>query len=514
MKQQEFLFELIKTLSKSEKRYFKLLAHRSAGSKSYLELFESIERQKNYQEEKIRQRFKLPKRNFAVAKNYLQEQILKSLRNFHGDMSIKSRIHALLVNVEILFNKGLIEQCTKELKKARSLAMRHEKFGLLQEILNWERQFGSVSGNPTKTEAQIGEEEDFILTKQRNVLRLQSLHHQLLEFKRKTGYIRGDEDKKIISSIIDNPLLKDVDQALSERARYHFHCAWYNYHYLNGDFNDLYRHSEEILALDHSSIDEYEYLNGMLNHIPAAFFVNRNREALHHIDLVSKIQEKLTIGKFEHIDMQIFYYGSNYKIAAFVKTGNFDELHNTLTETEEKFVIYERNLSPERIAIMTEILALTYFLMGRPNKTRYWANRLLSSSRKHIRLDVYVSIRVLHLLALVELQDYQTLGYSANSAYRSLKMLDKSNGMYEIELEIVRALKKVPGLINHHDFKHWAQKLEMRVNKLVNRKSYHDTIEYDYILKWLKSKIEGSDLTDVMKANASALEPYVGGIDV
>ena len=65
-------------------------------------LFEQVEHQKAYDERRLLRKLKTDKRTFAVAKNYLQEQILKSLRNFHEGMSVKSRIHALLLNVEIL----------------------------------------------------------------------------------------------------------------------------------------------------------------------------------------------------------------------------------------------------------------------------------------------------------------------------------------------------------------------------------------------------------------------------
>lgn len=53
MKPSVELFNLIKSLTKSEKRYFKLTSTLQSGEKNYLRLFEAIENQKVYDEEEI-----------------------------------------------------------------------------------------------------------------------------------------------------------------------------------------------------------------------------------------------------------------------------------------------------------------------------------------------------------------------------------------------------------------------------------------------------------------------------
>ncbi len=54
----EALFELIHSLTKSEKRQFKLMSLLHSGDKSYLKLFDEIEKQKKYDEEKIKENIK------------------------------------------------------------------------------------------------------------------------------------------------------------------------------------------------------------------------------------------------------------------------------------------------------------------------------------------------------------------------------------------------------------------------------------------------------------------------
>ena len=59
-KVKESLFELIRSLTKSEKRYFKLLAsrHTIGDENNYVRLFDAIDRQEEYDEESLFKEFK------------------------------------------------------------------------------------------------------------------------------------------------------------------------------------------------------------------------------------------------------------------------------------------------------------------------------------------------------------------------------------------------------------------------------------------------------------------------
>ena len=66
MKQQEYLFELVQSLSKSEKRYFKLHSNLVSGSKSYLNLFEKLESSTEYDEKKLLKRTRIDKKKESL----------------------------------------------------------------------------------------------------------------------------------------------------------------------------------------------------------------------------------------------------------------------------------------------------------------------------------------------------------------------------------------------------------------------------------------------------------------
>ena len=57
MKPSPELFNLIQSLSKSEKRFFKLSSSLQEGEKNYLKLFETIEKQQQYNESEIKKKY-------------------------------------------------------------------------------------------------------------------------------------------------------------------------------------------------------------------------------------------------------------------------------------------------------------------------------------------------------------------------------------------------------------------------------------------------------------------------
>jgi hypothetical protein len=82
------LFVLIKSLSKSEKRYFRLQPMAEDGQHRLL--FDAIEKLTEYDEEKL---FKILKGTpiadgLSIAKNRLYHTLLKSLASFHHKLSL------------------------------------------------------------------------------------------------------------------------------------------------------------------------------------------------------------------------------------------------------------------------------------------------------------------------------------------------------------------------------------------------------------------------------------------
>ena len=131
MKPSADLFELIKKLTPTEKRYFVLSSNLQSGQKAYLDLFWAIDKMNEYDENKLVKKLKTKGVEFAqlhVTKNALSKQILKSLRSYHEKHNVQQKLFALMADASLLEGKGLFKQCLKKLRSGFKLAEENEFF--------------------------------------------------------------------------------------------------------------------------------------------------------------------------------------------------------------------------------------------------------------------------------------------------------------------------------------------------------------------------------------------------
>ncbi len=130
------LFDLIKSLSKSEKRYFKMQASLNSrdGSNKYVGLFDLIDAQRQYDEPDVRIAFakKFSERHFSETKYYLYRAILRALHNYHAEGSVDVQIAMSLHQAMILFQRNLVRQSEKIVVRAREQAVENERWHLVR----------------------------------------------------------------------------------------------------------------------------------------------------------------------------------------------------------------------------------------------------------------------------------------------------------------------------------------------------------------------------------------------
>lgn len=142
------LFELIKSLTPEEKRYFKLSA-KYGQEKNYLKVFNIIDKQTVYDEKEIRKKYAAESwvKNFSATKNYLYELILKNLETGNSKTSFKRVILSGLAQIEILFQKALYEQASTLLEKLLSKEETKQNLSLLPILQLWKLQIALNSPN-------------------------------------------------------------------------------------------------------------------------------------------------------------------------------------------------------------------------------------------------------------------------------------------------------------------------------------------------------------------------------
>jgi len=132
------LHQLIHSLSGSELRYIKGSKQKKeeGSNTNYLVLLDAILEQMTYDEVKLKHKLKQHKfvNHLASEKKYLYEHILKSLRQYHSDVTPENSLNDYLAEIHILKNKQLFDQGLKLIGKAKILALEFECYDALIEL--------------------------------------------------------------------------------------------------------------------------------------------------------------------------------------------------------------------------------------------------------------------------------------------------------------------------------------------------------------------------------------------
>src|SRR5688572_27419266 len=215
------LFRLIRSMSKSEKRHFKLYAGRhSVEENNYLKLFDAIDKQQTYNEALILKKFSRESfiNRFPITKKRLYETVLRSLDAFHSQSSIDAQLKRELHFAEILYKKSLYNQCAKILAAARHTALKYEKYSTLAEIMTWNKKLidkdNYVGQDPESIEAML-REDVMIADRMKDFNEYWNIKSRLFLLLNKQGKVRNFKELNNFKKIIDNTLLKNEGKAHS-----------------------------------------------------------------------------------------------------------------------------------------------------------------------------------------------------------------------------------------------------------------------------------------------------------
>lgn len=128
MSSQAHIENLVSTMTRAEKRYFKINASKNGdgATKQFMKLFDAIDKGKELAVGKGENR--------SVTNTYLYNSILECLVSYNGRNSDSAQIDKLIQQGDTLRKRGLAQQAVSLFAKAESLAQQHQDYMRLQLI--------------------------------------------------------------------------------------------------------------------------------------------------------------------------------------------------------------------------------------------------------------------------------------------------------------------------------------------------------------------------------------------
>jgi hypothetical protein len=422
MKPSEDLFEIIKSMTKSEKRYFKIYSNLQSGNRkenmNYLKLFNEIEKQtetgNNYDEKKLKEKFKNDKfiKQLTFTKNYLYNQIFKSLFNFYSDSSSDYELSLNFFKTKYLYRKGLFEQYFKSYKVLRDTALKYEKYGSYIDILKFERIIVKMKDYLKHKQVNYYEEEKQAIKKIENLTAYSKLTKEISTLYRSERYSKNESTSEKIDKFKHHYLLSNESAALTNQAKEYFYflngflAKIENNPKLNSGFN------RKRLSLVENNSDAFK--DSVLN-IKQACLENIIINAIHQKDFKTykeafdklnslKSNEREAERNFKATLKYIEFLNNRNELDKNQLLNTIDDMHNLITSDSK---IFDRDFELEfYYKSLVTLIELNEF-----DKALKFCNIILNHELNELRRDILAKTRILNLLVHFELQNYELLKY-------------------------------------------------------------------------------------------------------
>ncbi|MEZ4874121.1 MAG: hypothetical protein R2793_01370 [Flavobacteriaceae bacterium] len=352
------LFDLVKSLSKSEKRQFKLYVGRLGVNEEakFMTLFDILEKLPNYDEEEILKNKSIQKRQLSNLKAHLYKQILISLRLNPLHQNVRLQIREQLDFATILYHKGLYNQSLKILEKAKALAWGNEEKNMAYEIVELEKVIESqyITRSISNRADELTIEAKAL--SQLNVLtsKLSNLSLQLYGIFLKKGYVKNDEEYQVITNYFNDRLPKFDIESLGFREKLWLYKAHLWYSFLIQDFLSCYRYALKWTDLFFENpnmivLNPVFFVRGEQYLLEALFFIGdipRFKEGLHRFE---ETLQKEDFPSRENVQSLAFLYRYSHKLNLHFMEGTFREGTALVPMVLDGIKIYESKLDEHHI---------------------------------------------------------------------------------------------------------------------------------------------------------------------
>lgn len=501
------LFDLIKSLTKSEKRQFKLYVGRLGNNADakFLILFNLLDKMNSYDEEAILEKGSITKRQLSNLKANLYRQILTSLRLNPQHQTIQLQVREQLDYATILYNKGLYHQALKILEKAKHQAIEIEENYITYEIIEFEK----VIESQYITRSLISRADDLAVEAKevsiQNVLasKLSNLSLQLYSFLLRFGYVKNEEDylKARNYFYLHLPTFDHSELGFREKLYLNMSQLWYSF--IVQDFSSSYKYASKW-------VDLFKEHPKMMRVHPVYFFKGQNflLESLYYLRYYSKYQEVYEyLRSFE--GNEVIITNDNTRVLFFVYSrygwinmqflgAQFQKGIDRIPEIEKELNEVSDLIDEHHRMVFYYKFACLHFGLDNHKECIHYLDKIIDNRSLGMREDLLCYSRILKLISLYELGDDKIDSF-IRSTYRFLIQM---NDLHEVQKEIIQFLR---GDIYPTDLHKMFIQLHEKLKVLENHPYEKRSFLYLDIISWLESKIEMRPILDIIQEKAKNL---------
>lgn len=444
----DLLLHLVATMTKQEKRYFKLNStfYNKESGNNMLRLFEFIEnnKPKNAVELTAMSRDEPFSSSLAFVKNQLTEQILDSLAAYESSKSTAYHIQHSIVHAEVLIRRGLYISAEKILARTAKKAQQAEEYLLFMEILHRRRNVLLKQVTPTF---------------EQDIHALYELMHHTLDtihtistYREKMDIMQvlasryvskpTSDDRSRMESIISNLQVAEKLTALPFSAQLAIYSTQGTYAFLVSDAAQALEQYQSIVHLwkKHPEMIEKQperYGKYLLNFMSSLVSMGTTEEfttaarELRQLCTTSAISPQASLLKDLWLLELMFY----------LNRGLPGQCSSAIADIERhRSAGTIPSIDASSLVTLYHNCSVYYFLEGKFSRCLDYINTLQTETRNELKRDVQAFSRIFSVVAHYELGNYDILDNLIRSARRYLKKNSESGDFERVVLSGMRSV--------------------------------------------------------------------------
>ncbi|MGK0325511.1 MAG: hypothetical protein ACJA2M_001407 [Polaribacter sp.] len=502
--QNDALFVLIKSLTKSEKRQFNLYVGRLDGNvdAKFFSLFKFLEKLKIYDEKVIIRSGIVTKQQLSNLKAHLYKQILISLRLNPAHKNIRIQIREQLDFATVLYQKGLYKQSLKLLDKAKNLALENEEKNIAYEIVELEKVIETqyITRSLSNRADQLSIQAKTL--SQQNVIasKLSNLSLQLYSHLLQNGYVKNNEELEFINGYFYSKLPKYDFDTFGFREKLWLYKSHLWFSFLCQDFLYSYKYARKWVDLfkedkKYISLHPVFYLKGKNYLLEASFFVQKKATFKRELAYFEEEVEQKIIPLNTNTELLIFEYLYANKLHLHFLEATFSEGEYLVEIINQKIENYGNRLDNHYIVLLYYKIACLYFGMGKNELCIEYLQKIIKSKNLSSAGDLQCFARVLNLIAHYECGLDYDLERQFVDTYKFLLKMENLQEVQKVFLTSIRDLSDV----FPHEIKNEFKKIHTKLKKYENHPYEKRAFLYLDILSWLESKIQNKPIAEIIK---------------
>ncbi|MBB12941.1 MAG: hypothetical protein CMC78_02095 [Flavobacteriaceae bacterium] len=508
--QKDNLFILIKSLTKSEKRQFKLYVGRmgSNNNAKFLSLFNFLDKLEKYSEKAILQKGIVTKQQLSNLKAHLYKQILISLRLNPIHQNIRMQIREQMDFAVILYQKGLYKLSLRILDKAKALALKNEEKYAAYDIVEFEKLIESqyITRSLTNRAQELIYQADSLRTHNDLTSQLSNLSLLLYEQLIKTGYAKSDLEFREITKFFYEKMPKLDIEKLGFREKLWYYKAHVWYSFLVQDFLSCFKYSSKWVGMfdenpDMICIHPVFYLKGnnfLMESLALIKYPGKFKQTLKK--MLNTIKSDIFPNN-DNLASLSFLYSYNNRFNFYFLKGNFEEGLAILPDVIKGINAFKNQIDPHHVMLFYYKIACLYFGLEDYEKCIVYLNKIIKNKHLKMREDLLCFTRVLSVVAHYEAGFDYHLDAHLRETY---KFLIKMNDLHEVQKAMIRFVRSL-GDIYPHQLKTAFVNLHKELKQYEDDPYERRAFLYLDILSWLESKIENRPVREIIREKSKII---------